>query len=857
LSDWIRQNNISASWVAIEETDSDPLQFLTHMIAALQNIDTNIGLTALDLLKSPQLPPIPSILTVLINSMTDLSEPFILVLDDFHLVDAMPINNIIVFLLDHLPSQMHIVLSTRSDPPLPLSRLRSQKQMQEIRAQELSFTREETAEFIRKNLNVDLAENDIELLETKTEGWITGLQLAVLSMQRRGNAAQFIKDFSGDNRFIADYLMEEVLAGQPEHIQTFLLYTSILDRLNGPLCDAVAGRKESYQILTDLEKANLFIYPLDNERKWFRYHRLFTDLLLQRLRHTQPGMVEELHRRASEWCLRNSYRDEAVSHALAARDFDRASHLIEDIAECTWEREQQSKLLRWFSSLPVGMVSTKPLLSILQARAQVMSGDSRSAESTLRRAEQALDTACGEEIQMWPDGTSFRRDFDRGELCGKIATVRAILGMYSGDVDRTTQQGRKALELLPKEELIWRGVAAATLGMAQGWAGTGDMLKAGHAFSEARDISEAAGNVSFFLFANMGLAAIEVYRGRMKEALKTFRKLEKFVQEKGMTDTGNASSIKSSIGAILFEMNEVEEGRRLVEESIAQAAKAYDWIVLGANRLNLVRILFSQGEYAEAQKVMANIGKGSLDPEIPPWMKHRRSSLKARIHLAAKNKEAAHRWVTDSSLGIDDEITHRREGEFLVLARIFHDHNRLDEANHLLGRLISSAEAGNRVLVVIEALLIRAQVLYERGDIKEALGSLDRALVLAEPGGFIRIFIDEGSLLKDMLEELLESSKRDQRPPQPQLSRAYAKKLLIAFKAEKPPQKIKIREETISEREIEVLQLIAAGFSNKEIADRLFISLNTVRTHTKNINAKLDVHSRTQAIARAKKLGLL
>jgi LuxR family maltose regulon positive regulatory protein len=458
---------------------------------------------------------------------------------------------------------------------------------------------------------------------------------------------------------------------------------------------------------------------------------------------------------------------------------------------------------------------------------------------------------------MLPDGTSLRRDFDRDELCGRIATVRAILGMYSGDVDRTTQQGRKALELLPKEELIWRGVAAATLGMAQGWAGTGDLLKARHAFSEARDISEAAGNASFFLFASMGLAAIEVYRGRMKEALKTFRKLEGFIQEKGMADTGNASSIKSSIGAILFEMNETEEGRRLVEESIERADKAYDWIALEANRLNLVRILFSLGEYAEAQKVIASIGEGSPDLEIPPWMKHRLSSWKARTFLAVNNREAAYRWMQDSSPNLDEEITHRRESEFLVLVRILHDQNRLDEANILLGRLISSAEAGNRVLVVLESLLIRARVLYERGDVKEALGTLDQALVLAEAGGFVRIFIDEGPTLKDLLAKLNESLEKDRRSALPQYSRAYVKKLLIAFQAEHPPKRVNVHTASLSEREIEVLQLIAAGFSNQEIADRLFISLNTVRTHTKNINAKLDVHSRTRAIARAKKLGLL
>jgi LuxR family maltose regulon positive regulatory protein len=857
LCDWIHQRDVPTSWFSVESSDSDPLQFLTYLIAALQNIDKNIGLTALDLLKSPELPPLPSILTALINSITHVSENFILVLDDYHLANAQPINTVLTFLLDHLPPQMHIILSTRSDPPLPLSRLRSQNQMLEIRTSDLSFTREETVRFIRKNLGIDLTSDEIELLERKTEGWITGLQLAVLSMQSRGDAAQFIKDFKGDNRYIADYLMEEVLSGQPDHIQNFLLYTSILERLYGPLCDTVTGQKDSYQKLIDLERANLFIYSLDNEQKWFRYHRLFSDLLFQRLKYSQPDTVDELHRRASEWYFRNSFKDEAVSHALIAQDFDRASNLIEDIAEPIWERGQQAKLLRWFKSLPVGMVSTKPMLSILQARSQVMCGDSPSAELTLQKAEQVLETDCGEGIEMLPDGTSFHRELSRDEFCGKIATVRALLAMYRGDVDSATHQAREALYLLTREDMMWRGVAASMLGMAHGWAGTGDIIKAKQGFSEARDISETAGNASLFVFASMGLAVVEIFQGRLKEALKLFRKLKRFIEERGLVETGNASSILSSIGAILFEMNEIEEGRRLVEESIEHAEKAYDWVVLAANRLNLVRILFSAGEYHEAQNVLSILVQDTSDFEIPPWMKHRTSALRARIYLATKNGEEVDRWVEDSRLSLKDKITHRREAEFLVFARILHDQNRLDEADHLLKRLISNAEAGNRILVVMEALLIRALVLYDRGEVNEALEVLGQVLALAEPGGFVRIFVDEGPDMAELLAKNLTELEKSYGQPPTRVSRTYLKKLLVAFEAEKPPPKEKIHAEALSEREIEVLLLIKAGFSNQDIANKLFISLNTVRTHTKNINAKLDVHSRTQAIARAKELGLL
>jgi LuxR family maltose regulon positive regulatory protein len=460
-------------------------------------------------------------------------------------------------------------------------------------------------------------------------------------------------------------------------------------------------------------------------------------------------------------------------------------------------------------------------------------------------------------VELLPDGTSYRREFSRNELCGKIATVRAILAMYQGDVDRVTEQARKALDLLTQEEMMWRGVAASMLGMAHGWAGTGDVLKAKQAFREARSISEAAGNASFFVFACMGIAAVEIFQGLMNEALKQFRKLERFIKERGMAETGNASSIRSSIGAILFEMNEIEEGRRLVEESIVHAEKIYDWVVLAANRLNLVRILYSQAEYDEAKNMIAQIEKDTLDFEIPPWMKHRLSSWKARIFLVSKNREGINRWVEDSGLSLKDKITHRREAEFLAFARILHDQSRLDETDHLLKRLIANAESGNRLLVVIEALLIRALALYDLGNVSEALEVLHRALVLAEPGGFVRIFVDEGPDMAELLTKYKIEMEKSQKRSAARFSRAYIRKLLVAFKAETPPQKVKILTEPLSEREIEVLLLIAAGFSNQVIADKLFISLNTVRTHTKNIYTKLDVHSRTQAIARAKELGFL
>jgi len=440
--DWAHTHKIPVAWFSVDNGDNDPLHFLTYVILGLQTLEADIGKAALTMLQSPQPPPIESILINLLNDTIRIPRDMALVLDDYHLVDAKPIHELIAFLLENLPEQMHIIIVTRSDPPLPLlARLRSQNQLTELRAADLSFSAEETASLFNQSLNLQLSTRDIQLIETRTEGWAAGLQLAALSLQGREDPSEFIKGFKGDNRYIADYLTEEVLSRQPEHLRNFLLQTSILGRLCGPLCDAVTAQQNSNQVLNALEKANLFVIPLDDERRWYRYHHLFADLLEQRLRMKQDDGVPELHRRASQWFAQNGFKNEAVDHAFLAQDYEHAAQLIEEIAELVWDRARESRLLQWLKKLPQEQLETNAKLCIFYARELCMSGYLDDAEEKLQAAEHTLESI------------SISAANKEG-LLGRIAVIRAYISFRGGDFSGTITFSGQALKLLPNDATL-------------------------------------------------------------------------------------------------------------------------------------------------------------------------------------------------------------------------------------------------------------------------------------------------------------------------------------------------------------------------------------------------------------------
>jgi len=856
LSEWIQKNEMPVSWFSIDKSDNDPLHFFNYITAGLRTIKADIGKSTQDLLKSTQLIPIQSILINLINDAMSIPIDFALVIDDYHLIDTKQVHEMIAFLLDHMPQHMHLVITTRSDPPLALPRFRSQNQLTEIRAADLIFTTDETALFFNEKLNLGLSPEDITLLESRTEGWIAGLQLAALSMQGLEDKTSFIKTFKGVDRYIGDYLVEEVLSRQPEKVQNFLLQTSILDRLSGPLCDAVTQKKSSQEMLICLEKANLFIFPVDNERKWFRYHHLFSDLLRQRLRQRQPDLFPELHHRAHEWFLHNGLKYEAIDHLLAEHHFDKAADLIEEIAGIDWDRGRESKLLQWFNALPDEYINSSPLLCLFHARELFEDGDWDAAEARMKKVEQMLESTKKGGKGASSEFQSQKYEKSKVELQGRIAVIRTMMASYRGNIAKIIQYSRQALKALREEDLMWRSVAATMLGFAHGWSGDGDLPKAHQAFSEAKAISEAAGNIYTNLLASHSLYVIETYQGRLKQSKDKFQELIQLSEESGLSRIGIAGSNYAMLGYILCEMNHIEEGIPYIKKGIQIAEMGRDTITSVGCYFNLIKALYYKGDFAAAESLLQKIEKIAREFTLPPWMTHAIAATKGIIWLAKGNLDDTAQMIREQGLSIDDELSQRREAEHTVLAHLLIAQNQIDEADQLLRRLIKEAENHRRILILIQFRLLRTLALYKKDDLDSALDELGQALSHAEPGGFILTFVMGGPPVAELLEKM-QAKKKFYVDKKFRFSRAYVKRILSAFKARAPLKTDYGLVEPLSQRELEVLHLIAAGLTNQEIAQKLFISLNTVRTHTKNINSKLNVHNRTQAVARAKELGIL
>ena len=846
LADWLDQNQLPAAWLTLDEGDNDIVYFMKYLAASLQKINQNIGRAAVSMLASPHAPDYRTILTSLINDILAEKNDFVLILDDYHVICVPAVHGLVLFLLEHLPPHMHIILAARSDPPFPLARMRSLRQLNEIRAADLGFTPEETDVFFNEKLKLGLSTENSIVLRTLTEGWITGLQLAALSLKDQSDHNKFVHSFRGSNRYIADYLIEEVLSRQPVEVQSFLLKTSILDVLTGSLCDAVAQMEDSHSMLDKLEKADLFIFPLDNQRLWFRYHRLFADLLRQRLQQAVPEESKELYRRAGEWFAANDMKKEAVGNFLKAEEFDRAAALIIEIAESKWERSQQSLILEWLESLPRKKILDDPLLSILFARELFINDRGEEAEKMLENA-QALLVSPEKKI---PKHTAER-------FQGKMAVIRSVISSYKGDIPRIISYSRQALQLLGRDDLMWRCIAAFSLGIAHGWSGEGDMAKAREAFKEAVRLSKSSGDLYFSLMAESSLAAVELYQGRVGDGKNIYENLLKRIAESELSDTPIAGSILVAVGSLMFLENKTKDGLKKIKEGLEQTEKGKDPILTASTRLSLTRVLLFLGELDRVKETISLIEDSLTEFNIPPWMKHETEALKGLLLLRQGNMEKLEAWIKNLGLDLSMKCTKRTESESIVFVRYLLAVGRYEEADHLLDKILVSAQNGSRGLTMIEIFNLKAQALYQLGETKNALRSLRNALILAQTDSIFILFMYDGKVMLPLLELMLEEEKKGTKDFEKaeRISLSFLKQVIAAVRS--GPFSVKERrEDVLSERELEVLALIAAGMSNQEISDKLFISLNTVRTHTKNINIKLNVHNRTQAVKRARELGL-
>jgi len=855
ISEWGAGCGRPIAWLSLDEGDSNPARFLTYLIAALQTMAPNVGAEVLSALQSPQPPPIETMLTVLLNEITTIPDNFILVLDDYHLTDSKVVDNALAFLVEYQPPQMHLVITTREDPNLPLARLRVRSQLTELRIADLRFTPSEATEFLNKVMGLSLSIENISALEARTEGWIAGLQLAALSMQGNQDVSGFIQAFAGDHRYIVDYLVEEVLQRQPEPIRSFLLQTSILDRLNGPLCDAVTAQLGSKARVENLQRSNLFLIPLDDKRHWYRYHQLFADVLRMHLMTEQPDLVPALHHRASEWYEQNNLTADAIHHALSADDFERAAELIERSIPILRQSRQESTLLGWLKALPDELFQNHPVLNVNYAGTLLQNGQFDGVESRLQDVEQWLSTP--EDIRgqsVYVDEEELQR------VPSSVHMYHAAIALAKGDVANTMAHAHKVLELSREDDDFPRGAASSLLGLAS-WT-NGDLETAYQMFSNGMAHLQNVGFISDVIGGSVTLADIRITQGRLREAMNIYERGLQLATKQGTPALRGAADMHVGMSGLYYERNELNtaEQHLLKSKELGELnglpKNPYRW------RVAMAQIREIQGDLDGSLDMLDDAEKlymGDFSPNVRPI-----SALKVRVWIKQGELEKALDWAHERKLSIEEEPSYLQEFELITFARILLSQYQSDGSISLLHdvtgyleRLLEAAEKGGRIESVIEILILQALAHQMREDIPAALPLLERALKLAEPEGYMRIFLAEDSSMAELIRE---ANARGILPN-------YTHKLLSAFELEDqgldeeaPPFAASVSSsliEPLSQRELDILRLFKTELSGPEIAQQLVIALSTVRTHTKSIYNKLNVNSRREAVQRAIELGLI
>jgi LuxR family maltose regulon positive regulatory protein len=854
LAEWLTARpsaRTSVAWLSLDREDNHSQTFWTYVIAALRTVAPEVGASAHALLEAAQQPPIQTTLTTLVNDVDAVADEILLVLDDYHVIDAPEVQEGMAFLLGHLPQRLHLVIVTRADPALPLARLRARGELVEARAADLRFTADEAAAYLNGVMGLQLTAPDMAALEGRTEGWIAALQLAALSMQGRDDVTGFIAGFAGDDRYVVDYLVEEVVQRQSDLVQKFLLQTSILGRLSGPLCDAVTGQAGGKAMLETLDRGNLFLVPLDDQRRWYRYHHLFADVLRARLLDEQPDHVPGLHRRASAWHEQNGEQSVAITHALAAEDFGRAADLIERAIPGLRRDRQETTARRWMELLPDQLVRSRPVLAVSYAGAMLTSGDLEGVEARLLDAERWLappaarrdqpDTQSRQMVVV--DEQAFRR------LPALIAVYRAALALVREDVAATMRFARRSLDLVDDDDHLGRGAASGLLGLAS-WA-SGDLDGGHRSYADCLASLRQAGHIADTFGCAVALADIRITQGRPREAMRTYEQTLHLASAPAVPALRGTADMYVGMSQIHRERDDLLAATQCLGKSQELGEHLGLPQNLYRSRVAMARIREAEGDLGAALELLDDAERlyvGDFFPNVRPV-----PALKARVRTLQGNLGEALAWVNEQGLSGDEELSYLREFEHITLARVLlAQYNRerversMQQATGLLTRLLAAAEEGGRTGSVIEILVLLALAHQLQGDTRAGLVPLERALALAEPEGYMRIFVDEGPPMAALLAAVH------------QVAASYVRRLLTAFGGTEgiPPVKQALIE-PLSERELEVLRLLATELSGPQIARELVVSLNTVRTHTKSIYAKLAVNSRREAIRRGEEVDLL
>lgn len=872
LSAWACQRSSRVAWLTLDEQDNDPIRFWAYVIAALRHSGAPVGAATLSMLHSPQPPLLTGALTALINELAALAEDTTLILDDYHLLSEPAIHESLHFFLDHLPSCLHLLLASRADPPLPLARLRARGQLVEVREADLRLSDEEAGRFLTGVMDLPLTEEEIGRLEACTEGWVTGLQLAALSLRRHADVSAFIQAFTGSHRLVLDYVSEEILAPLPEAQQRFLLYTSVLERMNADLCQALTEEQASQQMLESLERAHLFLVPLDEERRWYRFHTLFREVLLARLQASQPEQAPRLHREAARWYQRQGWLHEAIPHALATRDFGFVAELIEGYAELLFLQGEMKTLLTWIKLLPQEVLRAHPRLATCYILAFHMLFPFSHQQHEERAYLQQLQE--GVEILLQSEDQTTLPEAERDRLRNRIKLLKAwdqgTQALAEGNVEELSRLAEQMQHLSLDDDAVWSMHSAGGLAMALRLAGNFPPMVS--LLQESRKMARMMRHPSQEVHILWGLIAALIALGQLRQAHEYCQELQGVIKRLGVP-VPLAAYPDLFQAQLAYAWNQLERAQSAAQQAIEKTAPVqYMDILMGAYEV-LVRTCLAQGDLTGAEQAIREMERVYQSAEIPlfrPWVE----SLWVQLWLAQGNVEKAADWAAHAPY-LQEGLFASRESAYLALARVYLAEQRYPDALHLLAALLSSAEQVARVGSIVSILALQVAALQASGAAQEALRVLPRLLTLAAPEGYRRVFLDAGAPMQQALQALIAREHVQKHAIAPALV-AYAQTLLEAFSGE---QRQGVTEKTIpvvskalpqssaqaaqpllaplTPREQEVLLLLAEGASNQEIARHLVVSLATAKKHVAGILSKLGAENRTQAIARARSLSLL
>ncbi len=853
LAEWVRDDQRAVAWLSLDEGDNDPVRFWRHVAAAVDGARPGVAQRASLLIGGPA-SSFTSAVTALVNDLAGSTEDVVLVVDDYHLIHAQHVHRSVEFLLDHLPASLRLVVASRSDPPLPLARLRARGQLAELRAADLRFTLGETTQLMAASAGHDLPEDLAAMLEERTEGWVAGLQLAALWLQGRRDVVGFVEEFSGSHRYVLDYLTEEVLDRQPEDVRTFLLETSVLDRLSGSLCDEVLGRRDSQRLLESVERANLFLLPLDGERRWWRYHHLFADLLRSRLAREDSARAAALHRGAADWYEHHQLPDDALGHALAGGDDERAARIVEThLEEQLLRRNEGATLDRWLTALPYAVLQRRPRLFMGQAIVAVLSGRLDDVDALLATVEQSIPHA---EDQPYHPSVG-RRASIMTNLGACVALCRADLARARGDPAREVAFANAALAQVGDEDDVLRAMVGYHVAETDWLAGK--LVDAERAMSAI--LAEWATSDEWLVLLRVGfdLGAVQQAQGRLGAALRTYRTLE--------ARAGSAASALagiSQVGAamVLYERDELREAAAQAAAGVERCRTLAYGPPLVMGLITLAKIRLAAGDRAGALAAIA-------EAETMPRIGDRRVPLgprRAELALEMGDVAQAADWVRDRGVAVDDEPAYPWDKAYTVLAGVLIAQGDPGSAVRMLGRWRALAMAQGRVGHVLVVRVLEAVAHAAVPDESAALAALAEALTLAAPEGYLRLFLNQGAPMADLLRTLLVGRRLEHLVGPDAVPREFLTRLAAAFDRQGTPVLPAARPgavaapglvEPLSGREREVLALVAAGKPNRAVAEELFIGVDTVKRHVSHIFMKLGVANRTEAVARARALGLL